>query len=509
MKMKYFFPLVIAAIALVTACTSEDDATYLSELRVSSSYVALPQSGGSVTIDVCANEEWELDTVGTVVKGVKWLDFSTMSGTSGESQLKITAPASSSARNTVFKIVTKSGAVQMMNVLQGIAEVTPATCADIIAGPDSKTYRVTGVCTGIANETYGNWYLNDGTGEIYIYGTLDSKGAEKNFISWGLEVGDVITVEGPKTTYGSTIELVNVTVVNIKKSLIKVESTEVNGENSNELPVEGGEIKANIICKGQGVSVDIPEDAKSWLSISSINQKGSNAEVVFKAANNEGGDRGTTVTFRTTDGDKEYTSQMDIAQKGAIVAVSVAEFNLAPKGSTVYRLSAVVSSIDNAEQGNFHIKDYSGETYVYKLGGFGNTGVKVGDIVTLTGKRDEYKGTIELVSAVLEAVTPVTSVSIEEFLTKEDSKDVFYMVTGQITEIANADYGNIYISDGTNNLYVYGCYPGYGATGDNRKGLIATQGIEVGDEITVIGYKDTYKGTVQMANGVYFSHSKK
>ena len=66
---------------------------------------------------------------------------------------------------------------------------------------------------GITSTTYGNWYLEDETGEIYIYGTLDAKGGEKNFLSWGLEVGDEITVQGPKTTYYTTVELVNVTVI--------------------------------------------------------------------------------------------------------------------------------------------------------------------------------------------------------------------------------------------------------------------------------------------------------
>lgn len=95
--------------------------------------------------------------------------------------------------------------------------VIEATCAEVIDGPDSKTYRVKGICTGIANTTYGNWYLTDETGQIYIYGTLGAKGQQKNFSSLGIEVGDEITVEGPKHTYVNNAELVNVTVLNINK----------------------------------------------------------------------------------------------------------------------------------------------------------------------------------------------------------------------------------------------------------------------------------------------------
>ena len=97
-----------------------------------------------------------------------------------------------------------------------MAKIESATCAEVIAGPNDKTYQVTGVCTSIDNTTYGNWYLKDATGSIYIYGTLDAKGATKNFLSLGLEVGDEVTVQGPKTTYGTTVELVNVTVIKIQ-----------------------------------------------------------------------------------------------------------------------------------------------------------------------------------------------------------------------------------------------------------------------------------------------------
>jgi hypothetical protein len=137
--------------------------------------------------------------------------------------------------------------------------------------------------TAIANTTYGNWYLTDKTGTIYIYGTLDAKGAEKNFSSLGLEVGDEVTVQGPKTTYGTTVELVNVTVVKINKSLIKVDSVE-----TAELPLEGGVATAYLTCKGQGVSVTFPRRTSRG-SASSRSTVGTSAVVKFKSAANAGG----------------------------------------------------------------------------------------------------------------------------------------------------------------------------------------------------------------------------
>ncbi len=91
-------------------------------------------------------------------------------------------PAPGEGRTAEVKL-TCAGKTQLVNVIQGLATVSTATCAQVIAGPDAKTYRVTGVITSIANTTYGNWYLKDDTGEVYIYGTLDAKGNTKNFLS--------------------------------------------------------------------------------------------------------------------------------------------------------------------------------------------------------------------------------------------------------------------------------------------------------------------------------------
>ena len=501
MKLKYFIPMFIMALAMLTSCSDDEVVTYPDGLRVSSSYMALPVEGGSASIDVYCNQKWEVDTVGAFPKKEPWFDYSVSSSDKGQ-VLTITADETLDGRSTSFKIVAENGTTQIVNVIQGLSTVSTATCAEVIAGPDSKTYRVKGVCTGIANTTYGNWYLNDGTGELYIYGTLDKNGATKNFLSLGIEVGDEITVEGPKTTYGSTIELVNVTVIAINKSLIKVDSTYVGGVASNELPLEGGELTAYVTCKGQGVTVDIPEDAKEWLSISAIKNGGS--EVVFKAAPNTGGDRNTTVIFKTTDGKKEYTSQMTIAQKGAIVPLTVAEFNAKEVGDAQYRLTGLVTKVDDAAAGKYYISDYTGQVYVYKASGE----VALNDVVTIVGKYAEYKGTPQVGSGKLEEVcASAEPISLAGFNAAADDNDKLYVLTGKITEIANDTYGNLYIEDETGEkVYLYGVYGDW--TGENKKNFITDNGIAVGDEITVVTIKTSHNDAPQGKNAVCFGVKK-
>ena len=408
MKLKYFFPLFIAAFALMVSCDDEFSPTLLDEIQVSSSYVAIPLTGGSESITVTASEGW------TVESSITWLTISSASGSAGESTLTFSAEGALDGRKGEVKIQC-GGVTQRINVIQGLATVAPATCADVIAGPNDKTYLVTGVCTAITNTLYGNWYLEDETGSIYIYGTLDAKGATKNFLSLGLEVGDEVTVQGPKTTYGTTVELVNVTVIKINKSLIKVDSVE-----NEVLPIEGGEFIAYLTCKGQGVSVEIPADAESWLSISSIQSAGTSAVVKFKAEANTGGDRGTTITFHTTDGTKDYTSQTSLSQTGAIIDASIEEFLAAAVGDTQYRLAGVITSITNATYGNLYLRDFSGEVYVYGIQDFSTKGLKVGDIITIVGKRAAYNGNPQVGSSVLESFIPVTPATIAEVLAKPD-----------------------------------------------------------------------------------------
>ena len=117
----------------------------------------------------------------------------------------------------------------------------------------TETFRATGVVATISNTDYGNWDLEDETGTIYIYGTLDAKALQK--LKSRHRVGDEVTIEGPNLHNGSP-QLVDVTVININKSLIKVDSVE------NEMPIEGGEFIAYLTSKGR-VSVEIPEDASS------------------------------------------------------------------------------------------------------------------------------------------------------------------------------------------------------------------------------------------------------
>ncbi len=497
MKLKYIFTALVAALTLAVGC-EEDIERHLDEVRVSSSYVAIPAAGGQQTITVDAKSDWSFGEIPA------WLTVSPTSGAAGETNVSFKADAATST-NEAMLYLTCGGKSQIINVLQMTEKVDlPITsCKEFNEnGEDGKSYRIKGTVTKIVNTTYGNMYINDGTGEAYVYGTLDASGAEKNFLSLGIEAGDILTVEGPRKTYSGTVELVNVTVISIEKSLIKVDSVSV----KESLPVEGGEFKAYLTCKGDGVSVVVPDDAKSWLSVNSIETSGTNATVTFFAAANEGGDRATTLEFNTTSGGKALT---ELEQKGAIIETTIDKLLAAEDGATQYRVTGYISKMVNTTYGNYNIKDATGEILVYGTLNNGESkkfealGINEGDIVTVVGPKASYNGTAQLKNVTVEVHKAVKDITAAEFVAKDDDNTVYYRLAGTVSGIKDSDaYGNFDLTDESGKVYVYGLLQGWGGASKQFQSL----GIKNGDIVTLVGCVGSYKGSKQVVSAFYVSH---
>ena len=236
MKLKYILASFVATVALMVGCTVEEPVSKLSGLEVSNDYITLAaDEGASTSVSVTADESWTASVSGSKSD---WLSVSPASGSAGQGSLTISAVTASTAARSAEVHVVMGSKTKILNVKQAApqgVETPPSTVKEVLEGPD-KNYKVVGTITKITNTHYGNWYINDGTVDgdgLYIYGTLDKKGADNsssnswdnlndpNYAnSWELGVGDVVTVEGPRSVYNGTVELVNVTIVNIKKSLI-------------------------------------------------------------------------------------------------------------------------------------------------------------------------------------------------------------------------------------------------------------------------------------------------
>lgn len=518
MKLKYIFTALVAALTLAVGC-EDDIETYLDEVRVSSSYVAIPAAGGSQTITVNAKSDWSFGDI------PEWVKVSPTTGVAGETEVTFKAEATTATKEAMLYL-TCDGKSQIINVLQQTKkvelEVTPLE-KFLAAEVGPTVYRIAGTITHIQeiSASYKNATLTISDDEGYsVYCYRFGPPSGKKIEDLGMEVGDFLTVEGARGEYNGSPQMAQGGVfVSLKKSLIKVDSVTVKMPETGEfglykepLPLEGGQFKVHLTCKGDGISVVVPDEAKSWLSVNAIETSGNSSIVTFSAAANAMGDRTTVLTFNTISGGTVNSAQANIDQKGAILQVTVGEFLKAAVSPAQYRLTGTVKKISVSEQYNnadITVADALGNSVlVHRMkpasGKITDLTIGVGDKLTVVGQRGEYNGTAQMVNGVYESHVHYIPATIKEFLAKEVS-DVEYIVTGKIVNIKeiSASFKNATLmiaDDEGTTLYVFRMKAAEGGP------AIENIGLKVGDVLTVIGKRGEFNGSAQMVNGYYVSH---
>ena len=503
MKLNRLF-LTLAAIAATAVSCVKDELAQLDEVQVSQSYIALPTEGGSCDVTVTATGSWEITDI------PEWLTVAPASGVAGKTVVTFSAEATSTTNESVLKLLC-SGKTQLLTVLQMAdkVELPITSCAEVNAAEDGITFKIKGTITAIENTTYGNLYVTDETGSVYIYGTL-YEGAEKQFSKYGVEVGDIVVVEGPRGSYKGSPQLVKATILEIEKSLIKVDSVD---PETAELPIEGGILNVTLTAKGDGVDVVIPEENKSWISVSGMKVSGTSAVVSFNIAENAGGDRSSELSFKTTKSGKEYTAVTSFSQKGAIIEATAAEINAAADGDTQYRITGYVSKVANTQYGNLYIRDHSGEVYVYGTNDFATSGIEEGDIITVVGPKTSHNDKPQMKNVTLENRIDVKDIDLASFKALADDSETWYRISGTVAESTEPNtkldletYGNLALTDGTNEVYVYGVVPGWGGASK----LFGTLGVKLGDKLTIVCHKASFTKDEytlhQASKAFYVSH---
>lgn len=514
MKLRYIFTALAAAALAFVGCQEEE--RFLDEVQVSESIVAIPIEGGEAKLTVNATADWSFvetklwpeevtkDKDGKEVRKPSWVAIDVVSGGAGETEVTISAEAATANRELNLYVAC-AGVQQTVKVVQ-MAERVPAalaTCKQVLddhaAGVAvGKSYKIKGTVTDLTNyDKYGCFYVNDGTGEVYVYGSMNSA-------QFAPAVGDIITFEGPWTSYGNFDD---VTIVDLEKSFIKLEKTF-----STPLPLEGGVATVLLTVKDGEFTVEIPEDA-AWLTAGKPSTVGGMTCVELTAAANEGGARSASVTFKTTVKGVDYFTIAEIEQEGAIAAVSVADFLAAAEGTALYSLTGIVKNLKNTTYGNFDLVDATGSVYVYGLTGngaigsndktFASLGINEGDVITIVGTRASYNGTAQVggTAYLVEHVVAATVSTVADFLTQSVSSSKWYKLTGTITNLKTGNYGNFDLVDETGTVYVYGLTSSLVAKNDQS---FPNLGLKEGDVVTLVGTRAEYNGAAQVGGPAYY-----
>lgn len=452
MKLKYIIPAAIAALTMLASC-SENDTLELDNIKVSQSYIAIPEKGGDVTVEITASEDWTFDidfdveekkldeekgvvkyyvpTKQLDLKDNSWFKVSERSGSKGKTKVTFHADATTESRSSALQI--KAGdKIQNVIVAQtaGAQEVKAVSVKDVIAGTDGKTYRVKGFCTAISNTNYGNWDMADSEGNsIMIYGTKDASGVY-NWNSFNIAVGDEVVVEGPRKTYGSTIELVDATFISVKKALLACDDV------NKFIAKEATSFELKVVQKGDGLSFETNSD---WLTIEDNGYTSDGkGNLIFKVnveENATGLNRTGSIVLKSTKKDDETILPVSITQLGssAVAEGGIAAINGILKTATDKKKPAKFDYIlKNAKVtykngSNIFVEDETGGLYVY-----GSDALKVGQVINgrVWGEGYAYKNLPQ---------TSAFNLQFAKVTTPEDSKVEPMSVT--LAELnANFDY---------------------------------------------------------------------
>ena len=421
--------------------------------------------------------------------------------------LKFAASVASVYRLDDVKLYTGNGgqAIDLDNIeAPQPSEAKKVTVAEFLAAAeDSTIYELTGKITNVTNTTYGNFYLNDGTGEVLIYGLCSPSGEQKYWAESGAKVGDTITVQTVRTSYNGTPQGKDAIFV----SLVPGEG---GGDVPTPEPAEGPYASdAPFVC-----STDDSTNAVYSLGATTIN---GNAVTGFKLGKGK-----QTGLFKSAavgvSGDK-YLNLYAVAWKGGDAKLY---FRVDGGATQTLEIAPNDGASNNAPYTALTFADT--DHYSVKLAGLTATST----IEFSTDPNFELTSadaTISYARAIVCGVkltdeplgneggsdTPapepsVVKATVAEFLEAAEDSTI-YELTGEITRMYRENnendtlYGNFYLEDATGEVLIYGLMDK-----DGNKYWTAS-GVKIGDTITVQTVRTSYNGTPQGKNATYISHT--
>ena len=454
MKLRNLILTVLAVTAVLSACKKEKPV-----FGVSADKTAV----GTVAVQITTEQDWKV----RISANGTWISADVESGSRNATITFTAQPNDGKDRKTVVTIIagmameritfTQAGALKPGDGLTpetawSASEANAWIKSNLASGEiSSQKYYIKGKIHKIANDgnyaasgTYGNatFYISDdgaaSNDDFEAYRILYLEGKKWQSGDTDIAVGDEVIIYGYVTLYGSTAETSN---------------KDASGNSSSAY-------------------------------LYSLNSSG------------EGGGGG---------GDDDYSKAEP---------KTVAEFIAAADKNTYYKLTGTVSKF-NATYCSFDLTDETGAIYVYSVLDEFKTDewknkIKNGGTITIAGKYAYYEKNQqhEVVEAALLAYEEgqggggdtgeVKTVTVAEFNAAAESDTQKYQLTGTIGGTINTQYGNFDLTDDTGTVYVYGLTAtdnGYGTKNDQS---FASLGLGEGDNITIIGYRGSYQGKIEV-----------
>ena len=210
---------------------------------------------------------------------------------------------------------------------------------------------------------------------------------------------------------------------------------------------------------------------------------------------------------------KETPAGPTTCAEAAAAALSVSANNELYNDGAVYSITGFVTAIQTAYNSQFNnvsfwmADDAEGGKVIqaYRAAcASAEDAPTVGDKVTVTGSLTKYNTTPEFAAGctyvIVESAAPAVNLgekTIAEFLALKNVKDTC-ILTGVVDSIKNTTYGNLYLSDETAQVYIYGVLT---AAGESKK--FADLDVTEGDTLTVKAIYGEFNNVPQVTNAIF------
>lgn len=196
------------ALALLASCGGKEEPVVSPTLSLSTENVTIPAAAAnSIAINFVSTASWTAST------NAAWVSLDKSSGEGKANNQYVVASVQENdgeERRGVVTISSGSLSVQFTIIQSAKEEEGILTIAEFKKKPvsSSEWYLLKGTIASIANYDYGNFYIADNTGYVYVYGLTQTQSAtnDQSFINLGLKPGDEVTMMTHRSKYNDTDE---------------------------------------------------------------------------------------------------------------------------------------------------------------------------------------------------------------------------------------------------------------------------------------------------------------
>lgn len=203
MKIRNFLPILICVSAAALSSCKKDEPAKLTLLTTSFS---VENAGDRLETGLLTNRSWSIHA------SENWVSVNPSSGTASDSyqRVQVTVEANSGeAERSAELTVTAGDKSARIGIRQaGTPAAPPQPSMTISAFRNQKVdnttwYELTGVIASQPEEHYGNFFMTDDTGYIYVYGLCEKKvdRNDQSFSKLGLKPGDKVTIMTLRSEY--------------------------------------------------------------------------------------------------------------------------------------------------------------------------------------------------------------------------------------------------------------------------------------------------------------------